>query len=140
MCLHARLVAFLEYPLLKLQYVSCARGDSILIQNTFVNARLRAALGPAPAIQRLLVRALAFLIETIRFIDKISDREAFGAAIFYEEGLIDVEVRHYRRLLGSYNWTDFQRIEVQILVFLLLLCYAQGSQARSSVPLAGAVD
>ena len=137
---HTRLVAFLEHPLLKLQYVPCTCGDSILVQNAFVDAWFRTALGPAPAIQRLLVRALAFLIETIRFIDKISDREAFRTAIFYEEGLIDVEVRHYRRLLGSYNWTDFQRIEVQILVFLLLLCYAQGSQARSSVPLAGAVD
>ena len=140
MCKHPCLVAFLEHPLFKLKYVPCARGDSILVQDALVDAWLRAALGPASAVQRLLVRALAFLIETIRFIDKICDRESFGSAIFYEKGLIDVEVRHYCRLFGSYNWTDFQRIEVQVLVFFLLLCNAQGSQARSSVPLARAVD
>ena len=93
-CEHPRLVAFLEHSLLELQYVPCTSGDSILVQDSLVDARLRAALRPTSAVQRLLVRALAFLVETVRFIDKICNREAFSAAIFYEKGLVYVQVWH----------------------------------------------
>ena len=57
--------------------------DAVRVEDLLVQARLRAALRPAAAIEGLL-RGLALVVEAVGLVDEVADGEALGAAILYD--------------------------------------------------------
>ena len=82
-----------------------------------MQARLRTAFGSAATVEGLLTR-LALVVHAVRLVDHVAYREALGSTVLDYQHLVDVKEGDDLRLVRHYDWTNLERVEIEVILVL----------------------